>query len=725
MVSNRLPYTHDKKTGKVVRGTGGLVSALLAYKPEYPMVWVGSETDPESAAAMKEMSDTFTSVPVMLENNLYNKYYDELCNNVLWPLFHYEGDLVLFTRDAWQAYEKVNKIFAEQIAKIATPDDMIWIHDFHLMLLPQYLKKINPAFKIGFFLHIPFPSSEIFRQLPVREDILKALLHADQIGFHEYSYLRHFTVSLKAQLGVNSTVFNADYEGHRVKLGVYPISIDPADIKERAFTTSVDEIISKYKKNVNEEHVILGVDRLDYSKGVELKLEGLRRALKKYPELRGRLTLIQVAVPTRTRVPAYARLKKRVDQLVGTINGEFGKPDYMPVRYIFSSVSDSELFALYRMSDTLLVTSKRDGMNLVCMEYILAQEANRAGTVILSEFAGAASLLSEATIINPWDVDSTADAIKVAFDRSPEERTEVHKSLFSTLSRYSASEWGKSFLKDLNSVKAQIPTIPITDLNYRSWPADISKNLDGPTVHLILDYDGTLTPIKGKPEEVHLDAATRYILERICERPDVQVCIVSGRMRSYLWKEFEGIPVQIAAEHGAFYRKSESDQWTNLMSSDLKTWYRVAERVMSDYAERVPHAFIEKKEAAVTWHYRMSPPGFADYQGKKLAEELEVGLANLPVNILLGSKVVEARANECNKGDFFRWYSKRYMNPGDRVLCFGDDRTDEDIFKACQSRGVTMKVGPGPTMAQYRLPSQGSVNEFLLQFLDYLKKKNK
>lgn len=447
-ISNRLPFNINAKTGELKRGGGGLVSALLGVQLDEPFSWLGFETNKEEARQIQEKvnqtSGNMQLVPIVLEKKLYESYYDKFSNDVLWPLFHYESQYVQFKRDDWNAYVAANQIMADETLKVAEDGDVVWIHDFHFLLLPAMLKEKRPSLKVGFFLHTPFPSSEIFRQLPVRNEILNALIQSDLVGFHEYSYLRHFTVSLKSHLGIDSSFLRAEIGEHILHLGVFPISIDSEHLKRTSESEKVLKLTEKYRTKIKSQFLILGVDRLDYSKGLELKLKGFRRLLQKYPDVRGHVNLLQIAVPTRTKVPAYVRLKGETDRLVGTINGEFAEPGYTPVQYIFNSVSESELLALYRRAEGLLVTSKRDGMNLVAMEYVVAQDIKHPGVIVLSEFAGAASLLNEALFINPWDEDAVADALYAAFIMPLSEKQKRLQSHQEVLSKYSATQDRKS-----------------------------------------------------------------------------------------------------------------------------------------------------------------------------------------------------------------------------------------------------------------------------------------
>jgi trehalose 6-phosphate synthase/phosphatase len=720
-VSNRLPFSIDSKTGEVQRGSGGLVSALMGVSLDAPFAWLGFETVAKNAALLKEKASTLAPNlechPVLLDTELYERYYDGFSNDILWPLFHYEGHLAIFNRENWEAYIDVNQLMADEIARIAGPDDTVWIHDFHFMMLPQFLREKCPTLKIGFFLHIPFPSGEVFRQLPVREDIMRAMSCCDLVGFHEHSYLRQFIVSLKTILGIDSTFFKAELGSHSLHLGVFPISIDSAAYAKKARSPEVLAQTREYQEISKVPFLVLGVDRLDYTKGLELKLRGFQRALKKYPDLVGKVTFLQVAVPTRQKVPHYAKIKKEIDQLVGSINGEFAEPDYTPVHYIFNSVDETKLLALYRRANVALVTSKRDGMNLVAMDYAIAQDLEQAGVLILSEFAGAASFLADALIVNPWDVDAIADALHRAFYMSVEERRERLANMQDILSRYSATKWAESFLQDLDDtvLDRHKPVMYLT-ANAQDWPAEVVSNMkNAKSVRILLDYDGTLVALTRKPEKAILLARMQTLIEQLNKK--MEVFVVSGRSQGFLDQQVGHLGIHMAAEHGAFYKTVNGD-WVNRVTSDIATWYPQVEKVMRSYTDRVPLSAIEHKAASLVWHYRESPADFADFQSKRLDDELQVGLANAPVVIAIGSKIVEAKAIECNKGNYLR---SLLQDPHDDsfYICVGDDRTDEDMFRSLGGRGVSIKIGRDDTAAQYRLHSQEEVMGFFEELLRF------
>lgn len=725
-VSNRLPFTVNTKTQTLSRGSGGLVSALLGVSLDEPFSWMGFETDANVAEILRERSTEIKTNlqchPVYLPKEVYDKFYDGISNDLIWPLFHYETHLASFDRENWESYRQANQTMADEIIKTAKDTDTVWIHDFHFLLLPKMIKEKNPRIKIGFFLHIPFPSVEIFRQLPVREEILRSLISCDLIGFHEHSYLRHFVSAMKAFLGIDSTLFRAEIGNHVLHLGVYPISIDTEEYQKKASAENVERLCEIYRQSKKDTFNIVGIDRLDYTKGLELKLRGFQQALRKYPELVGKVSLLQVAVPSRQKVPFYALIKKELDELVGAINGEFGTPDYVPVQYIFKSIPEETLLSLYRRADAALVTSKRDGMNLVAMEYVMAQDIHYPGVLILSEFAGAASLLPDALIINPWDPEIIADAIHRALNMSQDEKRQRLYNLQETLLRYSSSKWAEGFLADLEQTTPEksLACLPLSE-NPDLWPSKLQISLQAKKIRLILDYDGTLAPLKPRPEMAILSQETKDTLLALNE--EIELFIVSGRPRHFLETQLGDLPLTLVAEHGAFYRLA-GQKWQSRVSSDIKSWYSEVEQAMEAYSQKVPFSFVERKEAGVVWHYRQSPPDFAEYQAKKLDDELNTGLGNEAVSINMGSKIVEAKASECNKGSFLRWLMQSSFRDTSFYICLGDDLTDEDMFKVLGEKGLAIKVGTDHTAAAYRIPAQKDVIVFLKSMLATLQGQN-
>jgi len=714
IVSNRLPVHFNKKTGKFSQATGGLVSALANTQIKLEQRWVGYAEHPELLKSYENL------VPVSIDPELYNNYYNGMSNDVIWPLFHYETAYVDYKNKCWVAYEEVNRLFADKVLSVAGPNDIIWIHDYHLMLLPKYLRRRKPGLRIGFFLHIPFPSSEIFRTLSVRRELLEGVLDSNLIGFQDYGYLRHFSSAVYNIMGLESDLHLIDDQRYNAHLGVFPVSINTQKFEKK----KKDEVVKNYVKEYRQKKkkIILGVDRLDYIKGLDLKFSAFRELLKRYPEWRGKVHFYQLAVPSRIHVEDYIATKNEVERLVGQINGEFGKPGYAPIHYMFSSVPFEKLMALYQTSDVLFVSSKRDGMNLVSMEYIISQKESDPGVVLLSEFAGAASILSHSLRVNPWNFSDTADAMHKALSMDHSERKKRHSFMVEYLRKYDSSAWANSFLNRLAEVKKSnhlnlSQKIDIKKDQNLSLPLPLKRVLKKKDIILFLNFDGTLSPIVENPGDATIPSHTLEILTRLGKNPRIKgLVIVTGRDSQFIYNLVKSTGVSIASEHGAKFYDRHTKKWISI-GGPAPNWMRSVQSIVEDYVRRVPGSLMEIKEYAVSWHFRNSPVQFGEYQARKLFNDLETTLIHSSANVLWGNKVIEARSVEANKGQFITWYISSYQRaePGDNMqaIAIGDDKTDEEIFEAIAGGGISVRVGKAPTIAPYYLENQEGVYAFL------------
>ncbi len=721
LVSNRLPLAFNDKSQEFVPSSGGLVSAIKGLDPKkvgYDFEWMGIMTDDideENINQLKKLSfGDLRCHPIIVPKEMYHHYYNCFSNNVIWPLFHYERSLVQHTDHGWKSYQDVNELVANAIIEEAREGDTIWIHDFHFFLVPGLIKAKRPDLQVGFFLHIPFPSSEIFRELPQRKEILLSLIQCDLVGFHDLSYLTHFKSSLSRVLGEQTSIFNER------KLGVYPISIDTENFEALRDAPETKEFIKRYAEQKKDKKWILGVDRLDYIKGLVLKLQSMQEFLRKYPDQIGKVQMVQIVIPSRTEVPEYQELKQKVEQLVSSINGEFGSPTYMPIHYLYHSVSGNELSALYQLSEVMHIGSRRDGMNLVALEYVVSQKDPYAGTILLSEFTGAHSTLSYAISINPWNIEETAVKIKEALEHPEEQRRKEMMAMRDFLKKYTSSEWARFFMRDLHredSSKHQM-----FSLN-RDGKFPWMKELKGKKVLFFCDLDGTLAPISNLPSQVRIQKETQELLKEIDKNPHCQFVVVSGRDRDFLSEQFieNDFKFPLAACHGAYSYSPESHEWQNLIPHDSTKWKEGVIDILKLYTSRTPGSFIEDKGHAVTWHYRNSPPEFADFLANKLFIELEESLTSLPAQVSRGKKVIEVKSLHASKGFFVQqWLEKQEYQP-DVVVALGDDTTDEDMFEFLQNRSEVMpfciKVGDEKTYAKYFIKEQSTVNLFLKNFI--------
>ncbi|CAM9020191.1 glycosyltransferase family 20 protein [Wickerhamomyces anomalus NRRL Y-366-8] len=466
VVSNRIPVTLKKTEDGQYQynmSSGGLVTALQGLKKTSTFQWFGwpgwEVPEKDQAKVTKDLDEKFNASPVFLNDDVAELHYNGFSNSILWPLFHYHPGEINFDENAWAAYNEANRAFATEIMKHVKDGDVVWVHDYHLMLLPELLrdeiqKRGIKDVKLGFFLHTPFPSSEIYRILPVRQEILKGVLSCDLIGFHTYDYARHFLSSVERILGVKTLPNGVEYKGRYVNVGAFPIGIDVGNFTEGLKKPEVIKRVTALKEKFKDTKIIVGVDRLDYIKGVPQKLHAFEVFLNEHPEWIGKVVLVQLAVPSRGDVEEYQSLRATVNELVGRINGTFGTVEFVPIHFMHKSIPFDELISLYSVSDVCLVSSTRDGMNLVSYEYIACQEELK-GSLILSEFTGAAQSLNGALIVNPWNTDELAQAIHESLTLPDEKRAANHTKLFNYISKYTSAFWGENFVKELYKIDNQ------------------------------------------------------------------------------------------------------------------------------------------------------------------------------------------------------------------------------------------------------------------------------
>ena len=717
IVANRLPITvRPTDSGvEVKRSSGGLATGLLKPHEESGGLWIGWTGAPEELtapqrAAMDEQLAAMRLVAVPISNQQVVRYYEGFSNGVLWPLFHYLVDQVpLHVRD-WEPYVEVNQRFAEIVAQHYQPGDLIWVHDYQLLLVPGLLRQRLPDARIGFFLHIPFPTEELFRTLPERDDLLRGLLGADLVGFHTPAYLRHFAASLTQILGLTVDIDRVHLPDREVRLGVFPMGIDAKNFAALAEDPDVNAE-SKALRGDGSVKLLVGVDRLDYTKGIPGRLLSYERMLVTHPDLRERVRLVQVAVPSRTGVGAYQEFRSLVDGLVGRINGDFATPRWVPVHYIYRSLSERELVALYRAADVMLVTPLRDGMNLVAKEFV-ASRTDGDGVLVLSEFAGASWELPEAVQVNPYDVEGTAEACYRALMMGPEERRTRLGPLRARVETYDVHRWASTFLEQLESVSRRTAAS-------RRGPAGAlaasqalhARLLDSEDLLALLDYDGTLMSYTATPELARPDRALLELLGDLAARPRTELHVVSGRARETLESWLGGLPLALHAEHGFWSRALGSTDW--IASAEVAgEWREPALAILRDITARTPGSLVEVKSVALAWHYRMADQEAGAHRANELRLHLTQLLSNQPVEILAGHKVIEIRPHGIHKGRIVPPLPPERLATT-TVLAIGDDRTDEDLFAALPPDAITIRVGPGQTQARFRLENVAAVRALL------------
>ncbi len=720
IVANRLPVTVRPTPGgvEVERSTGGLATGMSRPHEQSGGLWIGwsgagDDLTPAQQAELEAQLASQRLVGVPLNRDLVSRYYEGYSNGVLWPLFHYLLDQVPLQASDWDAYVQANEQFAEVVVAQYRPGDLIWIHDYQLLLLPGLVRRRLPEARIGFFLHIPFPSEELFRTLPARRQLLEGLLGADLVGFHTPTYLRHFATALTDILGLMVDIDRVQLPGREVRLGVFPMGVDATLFQNLAREPAV-EAEAEALRGDGSVRILVGVDRLDYTKGIPRRLLSFERMLQGHPELREKVRLVQVAVPSRTGVEAYQDFRSLVDGLVGRINGAFGTPRWVPVHYIFRGLSAEDLVALYRAADVMLVTPLRDGMNLVAKEFV-ASRTDGDGVLVLSEFAGAAWELPEALQVNPYDTDATAEVIFRALAMEPEERRARLAPLRERVATFDVHRWVSSFLDQLERVtdpaaRALSPTAGEAALRDELTTA-LERNDE---LLLLLDYDGTLVPFTATPELARPDAALIHLLRSLAGRPDTEVHIVSGRGREALEQWIGSLPIWLHAEHGFWSRQPGQAEWTP--AADIHaSWREPVLAILRDITARTPGSLIEVKAVAIAWHYRMADLETGARRANELRIHLNQLLSNQPVEILAGNRVLEIRPYGVHKGRILAPMSSE-REARTTILAIGDDRTDEDLFTSLLPDAISVKVGPGSTRARFRLESTSSVRA-LLQML--------
>ena len=706
LVANRLPISITKRLRELrfTPSPGGLATSLSSLSQSYQCHLVGwpgiaSEklTDEDKAKISEKLSAEKYS-PIFLSQKQVEQYYLGFSNRTIWPLFHYQPLNAVYENRFWQTYKQVNQTFSEEVINIAKPGDCIWIHDYQLMLLPRLIRQQPVDAKIGFFLHIPFPSFELFRLLPWREEILNGLLGADVIGFHTYDYVRHFITSASRILGLEQTLGKLRVGNRIVKVDAFPMGIDYEKYSQAVNDTDVQNEVRKILQKVGSRKIVISIDRLDYTKGIIQRLEAFDLFLSQNPEYKGKVTLIMVAVPSRTGLEDYRMMRNRLEQLVGRVNGEHGTIGWVPVWYLYRFVPFKSLVALYKIADVALVTPLRDGMNLIAKEF-LATKGDGKGVLILSEMTGAASELGEALIVNANNKAAIIRAIKDALEMPTDEQVERNRLMQERLSRYNVSRWSKDFLHALSDVsKAQ------KELSVRKLTESTRKNLisDYRKAHsrlFLLDYDGTLVGFADRPEKAGPDVETTSLLQSLSSDTKNHVVVTSGRDKATLTKWLGNANITLIAEHGAWTKQKGRDwQCVEPLKNDWKDTIRP---VLELYADRTPGSFVEEKDFSLVWHYRKAIAELAYVRTQELKGTLLNLTANLNVGVFEGSKILEIRNLGLNKGRATEfWLAKKNW---DFIIAAGDDYTDEEMFAVLPEEAYSIKVGFSISKARFNV----------------------
>jgi trehalose 6-phosphate synthase/phosphatase len=727
IASNRLPVTvvRGERGVELRESVGGLATGLKSFLAKTnggralgidEVVWLGwsgvpaeSEGD-DVAKALRERG----MEPVPLTSKEVEGFYEGFCNSTLWPLFHGFTTYAVYREEWWEQYVKANEKFAERIASVARPGDLVWIHDYHLMLAPAMVKARAPDAAVGFFLHIPFPPPDVLQLMPSpwRSAILEGLLGADLVGFHIREYVANFAHSVVRFLGylVEAGVAVLP-DKRRVRAEAFPMGIDFDFFYSSSGRADVKAEADRLREMLGGVKVVLSIDRLDYTKGVINRIYAWELFLKRRPEWRGRATLVAVVVPSRAGVAKYEEMKREIDREVGRINGELGELNWVPVLYLYRFLPTPTLLALYNVADVALVTPLRDGMNLIAKEYV-ASKRGEPGVLVLSETAGAAKELAGALTVNPNDVGEMAEAIAKALEMPEEEKRRRVEEMQRRLREYDVVRWGRDFVESLKAAYAErkglaekLAVRPLAEVEDELLKRfrEAKKRL------LLLDYDGTLVPLQPYAQWAAPDSDLLSLLGRLAASPSCDVVIISGRPRGFLDKWFGGLGAGLVAEHGAWIKRAGSE-WAPAVNMG-EEWRQHVRRIMEDYASRLPGSYIEEKEMAVAFHYRNADRALAEKAVKELMEALATATQGLGLRILRGNMVLEVKPAGVDKGSAAR----AWLRGGgyDFVLAAGDDETDEDMFAAMPEDAYTIKVGPGPSLAKYYVDSPDDIRRLL------------
>jgi trehalose 6-phosphate synthase/phosphatase len=721
LVSNRLPITlkavsDDGEGVSVERSSGGLATGLRGPHEQSGGLWIGwpgdvsGLTDKQRAALDTHLRE-LRCVAVDLSSSEVSKYYDGFSNAVLWPLFHYLLDRIPPHSTEWDVYRAVNEKFADAVARVWKPGDLVWVHDYQLVLVPRMIRARLPSATIGFFLHIPFPASEVLRILPWREQVLEGMLGADVVGFHTFTYRSHFSSAVLRVLGIPTDNERIDLEGRTTRLGVFPIGVDARTFSALSADAEVLSEAATMRAEARGERILLGIDRLDYTKGIPRRLLAFERLLEREPRWRGKVRLVQVAVPSRDAVPSYKDFRRQVDELVGRINGAYSTVDWVPIHYVHRSLDAKHVVALYRAADVMLVTPLRDGMNLVAKEFVTSR-SDEDGVLVLSELAGAAAEMGEALQVNPYDIDGMAQAFDDALTMPEDEKRVRMRALRERIASRDVHHWARSFLDALGG-EPQAPSVSEATLSAASdLDALVARLRRAERLLLLLDYDGTLVPFARAPDLAAPDLSLRELLTALAARPGTHVHIVSGRRREPLERWLGQLPIGLHAEHGYWSRAAPGAPWTAIPGVSDE-WKPAVRRMLEEAAKRTPGALVEEKAVTLAWHWRMAEPELGAARADELWRRLTHTLDQAPLDVLRGAKVLEIRPRGVSKACVVEQLLAPLSAPLPTVAAMGDDRTDEDTFRALPPEGVAIAVGFRPSVARYRVASPGAARAFL------------
>jgi len=720
IVSNRLPVKITQTDGEyqLSPSEGGLATGLGSIYKEHNNVWIGwpgiEVTSDEDKTAVTEKLKGISLLPVFLSQQEIGEYYEGFSNEVLWPVFHYYASTYAsYKQSNWDYYQEVNQRFCDEVLKVAKAGDTIWIHDYQLLLLPALVRQAMPDVSIGFFLHIPFPSHEMFRLIPWRSELLEGMLGADLLGFHTFDDVRHFLNAVTRILPVTSSSNIITANDRSIVVESFPMGIDDKKYGGLPLTPEVTEQVKQIKEAFKDTKLILSIDRLDYSKGILQRLEAFELLLKLHPEYIGKIALYMIVVPSRENVPQYVNLHDQIDKKAGGINALYRTMDWSPVHYYYRSFPIETLSALYYSADVCLVTPMRDGMNLVSKEYV-ASRINNDGVLILSEMAGASKELIDAIIVNPNNIGEICRAIIQAIKMPLAEQQERMLQMRQNVSKFNIAHWVKIFMERLKEVKQLQRSMQTRHVSGSTGQSIINRYAKTKNRIIFLDYDGTLVDFKPNIAQADPDKQLYDLLNSLTEDPANHVVLISGRKHDNLSEWFGKENIYLIAEHGAWFRQQNTN-WHKI-SGLSDAWKQDIYPILETYVDRTPGSFIEEKTYSLVWHYRKAQKGLGELRANELANNLKYLASDKGLQLLPGDKVLEIKNMEVNKGKAAASLIEK--NDYDFIIAFGDDYTDEDIFKALPDSAITIKVGSNISAAKFYLRNPGEVRRFLLDLTE-------
>lgn len=722
ILSNRLPVTVAAEAGappRLVPSSGGLATGLRAAQRARSGRWIGwsggaGPLDPALEQALD--AEGLTAIPIA-EDELAG-YYVGISNRCLWPLMHSFDERQHFQSGDWEHFVAVNRRFAARALAESAPRDLVFVQDFHLALVPRLVKEARPAQRVGFFLHTPFPSPHVLRTFPERRALLEGLVAADLVGVHTSGYARHLLDGFRDLLGAHVDGDEAILGGHRCRVVVRPLGVDAARWERRARSPEVEAELAELRRTFEGTRLLLGVERMDYTKGIPERLRAFELLLERHPEWAERVHFLQVAVPSREGVADYDELEHEVSALAGRINSRYGRIGYQPVHYQFRGVDRDRLVALYRIADVCLVTPLRDGLNLVAKEFVASRVDGR-GTLLLSEFAGAAEELRGTLQVNPRDIEDMADKLHRALSGPEDEERATMAHLRSVVAGNTASDWMETCWNDL--VDDEGRDVPRA-LGYEDAERLVEGWRGAATCALVLDFDGTLVELQDDPETVVPPAEVLDAVGRLAAAEGTRVWIVSGRRAGFLARSFRSIPVGLVAEHGASIswpgaaRAAGDDEQRAMepwIDAPRDGWYELARERMEAVTRAVEDSFVEEKATGLCWHHRRARPDVGLRAARALHAELSGLLGGSGVRVELGSDVVEARPAGVTKGEAVERLLEAGALGAEALLVAGDDTTDESMFEALGARGETVLVGDRASLARWRVDGPTDVRRLL------------